>query len=292
MDDALVRDTLAKTTAMFSVEEKDVIGQSSLVIGEEIEVGKQRSEVRAGDSGMGINANVERRTLNAERRRESGEDTGLGAGEVLQGLFRPGELVCAGASSDRPKVRAVEAWLEEAEQLQFVVVNPMRASFGKNKQGEISVRCQSNVRFRRHVVAEFDDLDQTKAMQAQLLTALSRLAPLVLVVDSGGKSLHGWFRVEELGARDQVRFFAACCALGADRTRWDICGWLRMPGGLRPGGQKSEVGGQMAGVRQKILFWDKGYGIKDKGVGGRPGQDGPPPELVPQGTARPTGGVR
>jgi hypothetical protein len=67
-------------------------------------------------------------------------------------------------------------------------------------------------------------------------------------VDSGGKSVHAWYRVDGMSAREQASFFAHACLLGADRTRWDTCGWLRMPGGLRV---KSD--GQQ--VRQKVLFW-------------------------------------
>jgi hypothetical protein len=169
------------------------------------------------------------------------------AGEVLRALFLPGELVCGGLSSDCPEIRAVEDWLEDAERMQFICVNPMRGQWGLNLKGKRSKRCQSNVKCRRYLVAEFDDPRMDKVMQAKLITALGRMAPLVLVVDSGGKSLHGWFRVEEFSARDQARIFAMACVLGADRTRWDICGWLRMPGGWRP------KDGQ--GVRQRVLFW-------------------------------------
>ena len=70
-------------------------------------------------------------------------------------------------------------------------------------------------------------------MRRLLLSATLMFAPLILVVDSGGKSLHGWFRVDHLGLRDQARLFAVGCLLGCDPTRWDLCGWLRMPGGLR-----------------------------------------------------------
>ncbi|MCC5849949.1 MAG: hypothetical protein JJU29_17825 [Verrucomicrobia bacterium] len=198
------------------------------------------------------------------------QDTGLSAAEVLRGLFLPGELVCAGPSSDRPSVRPLESWYGDAEKMQFIVLNPMRATYGTNKKGDISIRCQKNIRFRRYLVAEFDDQELDKEKQARLITALSRLAPLVLVVDSGGKSLHGWFRVEELGAKDQVRFFSACCALGADRTRWDICGWLRMPGGWRPGAAEPRGDGSLkiedGGKRQRIVYAsrrlaDTGYGI-------------------------------
>lgn len=186
------------------------------------------------------------------------KDSGLEAGEVLKELFRSGELVCAGASNDKPRIRPVEEWEPDAGGMQFICVNPMKASFGKNKEGGLSIRCQGNVKVRRFLVAEFDDAARSKAEQAVLLSALSKLVPLVLVVDSGGKSLHGWFRVEDLGAKDQVRFFAVCCVLGADRTRWDICGWLRMPGGMRrveKQGAGSRGHGDEVGVRQRILYF-------------------------------------
>jgi phosphoglycolate phosphatase-like HAD superfamily hydrolase len=69
------------------------------------------------------------------------------------------------------------------------------------------------------------------------------------VVDSGGKSLHGWFRVDGLNTRDQVRFFWVACLLGADPTRWDVCGWLRMPAGLR-------VVNGVPATRQRIIHFN------------------------------------
>ena len=59
--------------------------------------------------------------------------------------------------------------------------------------------------------------------------------------------MHGWFRVADMSAKDQARFFSVACLLGADPTRWDLCGWVRMPGGLR-------VVDGVPSVRQKILY--------------------------------------
>ncbi len=160
-------------------------------------------------------------------------ETGHTAADVLPKLFRPGEPVCTGAVSERALVRPVEAAVTDADRMQFVCVNPMRGAEALNKAGRLSARCQNNVAVRRYLVAEFDDPGLTKLQQAQLASALGESAPLVLAVDSGGKSVHAWYRVEEMSRQDQARFFALACALGADSTRWDICGWLRMPGGLR-----------------------------------------------------------
>ena len=71
--------------------------------------------------------------------------------------------------------------------------------------------------------------------------------PLMLAVDSGGKSLHCWFDCRGRGDGEVAAFFAAATRLGADQTRWDPCGWVRMPGGTRvkSDGQK---------VKQKVLW--------------------------------------
>lgn len=162
-----------------------------------------------------------------------GRDPGLAPAQVLRRLFQPGELVCVGAESSSALIRPLEDCLADAHLQQFIVVNPMRGSRALNKEGQSSCRCQSNVLLRRHLVAEFDDLSVTKPDQARLISKLATFLPLVLVVDSGGKSLHAWFRVEGVSVRDQARFFATACLLGADKSRWDSSGWLRMPGGLR-----------------------------------------------------------
>ena len=145
-------------------------------------------------------------------------------------------------------VRPLDAVIEDAALLQFIVVNPMKGVIATNQEGNPSARCQNNVRARRHVVAEFDDPALTKRMQAQVASALGQSAPLVLAVDSGGKSVHAWYRVDGMTDREQGRFFAAACALGADATRWDVCGWLRMPGGLR-------VVNEVPQKRQRILYF-------------------------------------
>ena len=176
-------------------------------------------------------------------------EIGLQAKDVLPKLFYPGELVCTGRKAEQALVRPLEETLHDAQWLQFIVVNPMRERKGINLQGKPSVRCQNNTLTRRHLVAEFDAPYLSKRQQAQLITKLSAFQNLVMVVDSGGKSLHAWFRVDDYDARDQVRFFWVACLMGADPTRWDICGWLRMPGGLR-------VVEGCPSVRQRILYFN------------------------------------
>ena len=164
-------------------------------------------------------------------------DLGLTAAAVLPALFKPGELVCVGANSRRAVVRPLEVTLADAHLQQFIVLNPMRGVQALNYRGRLSARCQNNVGTRRYLVAESDDRSLSKPQQAQLIAWLSQFAPLVMAVDSGGDSLHAWFRIDQFCRRDQARFFAVACLLGADPSRWDSCGWLRMPGGLRQSGR-------------------------------------------------------
>lgn len=185
--------------------------------------------------------------------------TGLSPEQVLPGLFEPGELVCTGAISEKALIRPLEAALADAHFQQFICINPMKGTLAMNANGQPSVRCQSNVKMRRYIVAEFDDVTLTKPMQAALASALNDRAPLVMAVDSGGKSVHAWYRVDGMTARQQASFFERACLLGADRTRWDICGWLRMPGGLR----QREVAGA---VRQRILYFTGSKTINRRGL--------------------------
>ena len=174
-------------------------------------------------------------------------DTGIGAGEALAGLFLSGERVCGGWDCELPVVQEAGRWAASAGSAQFVVSNPMKGQTALTKEGKPSARCQANVAVRRWVVAEFDGPEVDKRAQAKLASVLARGLPLKMVVDSGGKSLHCWYACEGLDEREAARFFWAAVALGADATRWDPCGWVRMPGGVR-----RKDGG--AAVKQKVVY--------------------------------------
>ncbi len=167
--------------------------------------------------------------------------------QALCHVFDPNDLVCAGPNVWSAEVRLLKEWATDAEHMQFVCPNPMRGRYAERRDGKRSVRCQDNVLTRRHLIAEFDTPHRTKEEQAKLLTVLGSVMPLWLVVDSGGKSLHGWFRVGGQSTRDIARFFAKCCLLGADPAMWNSASWVRMPGGLRQGTVSEPV-------RQRVLY--------------------------------------
>lgn len=174
--------------------------------------------------------------------------TGLRPTEVMGYLYNPAHILCL--SMDQFNYDAM-VWPDdfmdanEVAKYQFIVPNPLKAKVGVNNAGEESVRCQNNIEARRFVVVEFDK-EPDKLNQARLLAFLSESIPCVMVVDSAGKSLHGWFPVYNLTESHAAAFFGKAVALGADSTIYDTCKLVRMPGGIRDGK-----------FRQRIVYWDE-----------------------------------
>lgn len=169
--------------------------------------------------------------------------------EVLASLFKPKELLCVGRMVYTPEIYSLP---ENTAQwsfsgAQFIVPSPMSATRGLTKDGKLSVRSESNTGPRRWLVIECDfeitDVESlgvrsTFDLCASVLWKLSAYRPLVLVVSSGSRSLHGWFPVqpnepETLETSKLWKFMALACKFGADSKTWTKCQWLRMPGGIR-----------------------------------------------------------
>lgn len=75
---------------------------------------------------------------------------------------------------------------------------------------------------------------------AALLAHLGKSEPLVLVVHSGNKSLHGWFRAKTDEAQSR-EFMQSAVSLGADHATWTLCQFVRMPDGRRDNGKRQRV---------------------------------------------------
>jgi integrase len=83
---------------------------------------------------------------------------------------------------------------EATDGFPLVVPNPMTSREGVTQKGDLYPRSLDNTGHRKFVVTEFDQKELTKEMQGSIVQHLAEdKAPLVMVVDSGGKSLHAWF---------------------------------------------------------------------------------------------------
>jgi len=179
------------------------------------------------------------------------QTTKSSASDAILKLFQANELICYGRDLYNPLTATPIKLASYAEDMQYIVPNPITDAEGVQTEKGLSVRCKANINFRKYLIVEFDDPELPKTDQAILLSALDRIMPLVLVVDSGGKSLHGWFDVKLSEESETRKFFKLATKLGADPNLWSECAWVRMPGGKRCSG-----GIQMAD--QRILFLKEG----------------------------------
>ncbi|MBL9169738.1 MAG: hypothetical protein JNN07_18500 [Verrucomicrobiales bacterium] len=161
------------------------------------------------------------------------------ADELIGWLFPGNPLLCCSWRTRCFDTLEREEWGERLANMQFIVPNPMAAKSGLTKDGRTSKHTLNNTGPRRFLVVEFDQgsLDS----HATILTHLATFAPLICVVFSGSKSLHGWFLVENQAEALVLRFFRYAVSLGADSATWSPCQFVRMPNGLRENGKLQEV---------------------------------------------------
>ena len=160
-------------------------------------------------------------------------------GEILQKLFPGDPLICiseefASGTHTLQLSKLVDTpnrWF--TNKASFVVPSAMSARRGKTKAGRVTARSLENTGVRQHLVVEIDDPSITKDQQAAILNHLAQFAPLVMVVDSGNKSIHGWFACHGVPEETVERFFREAVSLGADSALWTRCQLVRMPNGRR-----------------------------------------------------------
>jgi hypothetical protein len=88
---------------------------------------------------------------------------------------------------------------------------------------------------------------------AALHLHLSLRLPLVAVVHSGGKSLHGWYFVLDKAESHLRSFMDYAVIIGADHATWLRSQFVRLPDGLRENGK-----------RQVTYYLDPGKAVRDE----------------------------
>ncbi len=162
------------------------------------------------------------------------------SGRIIDVLFPKPGLLCFAANLPSARTQPRSEFAGQEHQHQFMVPNQMRALHGLTQDQRVSCRTISNVGPWVYQVIEFDTgtLDE----QARIHLHLKSLGvPLVMVVFSGGKSLHGWYRINRIGGENITKFLDYASALGADRATFVACQLVRTPNAIRDGGAKQEV---------------------------------------------------
>jgi len=168
---------------------------------------------------------------------------------ALQGLFLDTDLVCMGRDVRKPQVKSLKHWLklsdDQLSSYQFIVPNAMSALEGPRKSdGRMSPRTQANTGDRKYIVCDFDV--PPKMWHPSLINHLIDFCGTMpaLVLTSGGKSLHAWWRCYGMSDDDIATFEYEAVRVGADPA---IMGdnrknqFVRLPNGTRDDGNSQDV---------------------------------------------------
>lgn len=158
--------------------------------------------------------------------------------EILERLFPNDPWLCVG-SKYKFSTHHLSQFKSLSDTSEQIVPSPMLAKYGHTKNGKLSQHTLDATGPRRFLVIEGDGT--SKDHQAAILLHLAERAPLAMVVDSGGKSLHGWFFVAGKTDEQLTPFFRRACALGADDRLWLRSQFVRMPDGTRDTGKRQHI---------------------------------------------------
>ena len=156
--------------------------------------------------------------------------------DIINRLFAPSAIINIQRSAleygTLVKVSGIPAFLTHNGSLieDFKFLNP--ATF-KNIEGvpntkhptqKVSTRCNDNVKTRTWMVLEHDPDKSKDAKEKQIESErfntfamdMAKFAPLVLAIDTGGKSTHFWFDATGVKLTTRRAFFNLACLHGAD----------------------------------------------------------------------------
>jgi hypothetical protein len=169
----------------------------------------------------------------------------------------PETLVCIAAQHPaQARTMPLSEALEQVEHSALCVPSPMNATSGQAIGGGRSSRTLDNTGPRRWAVVEFDLHPEHMALAplgacvedacSALLWKLHGMTDrLALVCHSGGKSLHGWFKVRDWSEDRIAGLYRAAAILGADMATKCRAQMVRIPDGLRN-----------TGARQSVFYFD------------------------------------
>ena len=168
-----------------------------------------------------------------------GEPGPMDAVVLLRTLYAPGEFVFLGERYG-VEVRTAADWIARMEGGAILpphwIPNPLTGQEHPTGDGKLSKRGDSAVASFRFAVAEFDTL--SKPEQLAFWWGY-RSAPIVALIDSGGKSIHAILKVnapnrEAWEADVEQRLFArVLCPLGCDPACRNEARLSRLPGHYR-----------------------------------------------------------
>lgn len=160
--------------------------------------------------------------------------------EVLQRLYALDDLLFIGARlvAGIKHILPASEWIARFERgmaiPEHIIPNPLTGEQGQTKDGKPSHRADSCVARFRFATVEFDKMSRGEQIQFWAGVKL----PVVALIDSGGKSIHGWIRIDAANAdewtqRVEGKLFDTLRVVSVDGTSKNEARLSRMPGCLR-----------------------------------------------------------
>ena len=159
--------------------------------------------------------------------------------EILSRLYAPDDVLFIGDTYGR-RVRTVADWMAHFRAGRpippHIIPNPLTGQAAPTKAGRPSLRADACVKSFRFAVAEFDGMSR----EDQLRFWWSINVPVCALIDSGGKSLHAWIRMDDIATTEMWTklvegeiFRRFLIPLGCDAACRNEARLSRLPGHFR-----------------------------------------------------------
>lgn len=164
-------------------------------------------------------------------------DDGLTQKIILNQLYPdPSKLVCVGKSAFEFHTARIDQF-KDLSKTQFIVPCYMTKRIGMTQDGKPSMHCLDNCGDRLYSVCDFDEPKSED--HPSIIIQLKRVFDLVMVLSSGGKSLHAWFNIDP---DEQDDFWDMAVPMGADiALQRNRSSFVRIPMGTRDNGRTQRV---------------------------------------------------
>jgi len=141
-------------------------------------------------------------------------------------------------------IRTAKDWIDYfqtgGKTAPFIIVNPLTGEAAPKKTGDgESFRGDGNIKSFRYCLVEFDNLTREEQIRFWTSKEVSEL-PIAALVDSGGKSIHGWIRTSNINSLNdwqrEIRgklYEQGLIPLGVDSACSNPSRLSRLPGHLR-----------------------------------------------------------
>ncbi len=124
---------------------------------------------------------------------------------LLSELYQPEDILFIGDTYDKQ----VDTAANHAERMAangcakpYIITNPLTGQQHETGSGTLSYRCDAAVKDFRFTVVEHDALSETEQLAFWLTVIREKLLDVAVLLHSGGKSFHGWIRVNATDATD------------------------------------------------------------------------------------------